>query len=213
MPLIYSFAQSGVSIQCKSGSDADFGALGNLASSVDGAFAFGFDAQFLANGECVFFGGAGTGSRELYITRNYGGSNDGAIRFSSIDASGDERTVLWNPSTSPILKWRRYIFNSTAAGSGNLKLYVDGVEATIASQTHDAGFDADEAFDLSFGEVDAGKIVPFNFTGVHVFNRALTAAEIAEAVKGRYPTDYVRAYPFYFPNIGLSDASLIPPLT
>lgn len=183
--------------------------MGGLSALVDGAFAICMDMQFLENGECVFFGGDGGGTRELRISRNLNDSRDSSITFDSIDASGDHRTVKWN-SAIACNDWRTLIFNSSGAGAGNLDLFVDGEEKAIASQTNDAGFNADEEFDLSFGEVEAGKIVPFRVTNIYVYNRVLTADEIAEITKGRYPSDYIRAYPFYFPNIGVDRSALTP---
>lgn len=209
MPLAYGFTQSGFSIKGKAGVLADFGALGNLASLVDGAFAFVFDIQFLSNKECTFFGGSGTGTRELFLKRNAGGSKDDSITFTSVDASGDQRTVKWK-GVLAAHDWARLVLNSSALGANNLNLHVDSVQKGIDSQTNDAGFNADESFDLGFGEVEAGVIAPFFFTSVYVYNRLLTQEEIDLISKGIYPADYVRAYPFYQPNIGLADESLLP---
>lgn len=210
MPLAYAHTQSGFSIKAIDGFLADFGSLGNLASLVDGAFAFVFDLTLIENKACTLFGGVGTGTRELFLKRNAGDSRDDSITFTSTDASGDERTVKWKGAVAGN-DWNRLVFNSSGLGEDNLNLYVDGVQKEIDSQTNDAGFSADEAFDLGFGEVEAGVICPFLFTSVYVYNRALTQAEIDLISKGIYPPDYVRAYPFYQPNIGV-DRSLLTPV-
>jgi len=210
MPLRLSTAQSGFSLHCDAGSDADFGTLGGLSALVDSAFTLCVDIQFQSNAECVFFGGTGTGTRDLYLTRNLNGTRDDSIEFSSTDASGDVRTVKWN-GVQACNDWKTLMFVSSAAGANNLNLYVNNVLATITSQTHDAGFNADEAFDLRFGEVDTGKICPFNFTNLYVYNRALTAAEREQITyAGAYPDDYLRGYPFYFPNMGVDRTLLTP---
>lgn len=209
MSIKYSFAQSGIPLECQVGSDANFGTLGGFSALVDGAFALCVDLRFGSNAANTFFGGAGTGSRALYLQRNAGSSRDSSITFTSTDASGDVRTVKWAGAVENN-RWKTCVFNSSGLGADNLNLYVDGSLKAITSQTNDAGFNADEAFDLSFGEVSAGVIAPFDFTTLYVYNRALTASEIAQISLGVYPSGYVRGYSFPFPNIGVNRTLLTP---
>lgn len=205
----YSFLQSGISLKCDAGSSAPLGTMGGLSSMIDGAFTLCFDFMANSNGECVFLSGEGTGTRDLLFTRNVNGVNADSIQLASTDASGDVRSVTWNGAL-PNNKWGRLVFVSSAAGADNLNLYVNNVLKTITSQTNDAGFNADESFDMAFGQYDANKIQPFSFTSVYIYDRALTEDEIEEVNKGVYPEDYVKAFPFYHPNIGVDKAQLTP---
>lgn len=205
----YAFTQSGFSIKCGPSQSAEFGEMGDLSTLVDGAFALCFDVCFAGNGSNTFFGGAGTGTRDLYLQRNAGDTNDNSITFLSTDASGDVRTVSW-AGIVPNYEWARMVFNSSGAGAGTLKLYVDGTEASISSQTNDAGFDADEAFSLSFGEIDSNNIDSFYVTSVYVYDRELTSDELSQITLGVYPSDYVKAFPLHRPNRGVDRSALTP---
>lgn len=188
---------------------ADFSTLGGLSALVDGAFTMCVDLRFGSNAANTIFGGTGAGMRDLYIKRNAGSSNDDSLTFTSTDASGDVRTVKWAGAVENN-RWRSCVFTASAAGANNLNLYVDGVQKGITSQTNDAGFNADEAFDLTFGEVEAGVIAPFDFTNLYTYDRVFTGDELAQQALGVYPSDYLRGYSFPMPNIGLADPSLLP---
>lgn len=205
----YSFLQSGFSLKCGAGSSAPLGTMGGLSSLIDTAFTLCIDLMVNSNAECIMLSGEGTGTRDLLLTRNVGGVNADSLQLASTDASGDVRSVTWNGSL-PNNKWVKAAFVSSAAGADNLNLYIDGQLKTITSQTNDAGFNADESFNMTFGQYDANKIQPFSFTSVYIYNRALTAEEIAETAMGRYPSDYVKAFPFYHPNIGVDRTQLTP---
>lgn len=198
-------AQSGFAIECGDNKTAVLGTCGNFSSLVDGAFAIVFDAKFEDKNENYFFGGTGTGTNFLYLARNVGNSNDDSITFDSADASGDHRTVKWGGIVANY-DWNNYIFNSSAFGAGNLKLYLNGLEKTITSQTNDAGFSVTEDYSLSFGEVYATHASLFRWTRVYFYNRVLTVAEIANIQLGVYPDDYIKAFLVDFPHRGLNEA-------
>jgi len=197
-------AQSGFAVECGDDKTATLGLCGNFSSLVDGAFAMVFHAKFLDKAENYFFGGTGTGTHALYLARNVGNSNDDSITFNAVDASGDQRTVKWSGIVANH-DWNNFIFNSSGSGADTLKLFLNGLEKTITSQTNDAGFSIAEAFSLAFGEVNASKIAPFFFTSVYFYNRVLTASEIESIQEGTYPNDYIKAFPINFPNIGLNE--------
>lgn len=197
-------AQSGFAVQCGDNKTATLGLCGNFSSLVDGAFAIVFHAKFQEKAENYFFGGTGTGSNALYLARNVGNSNDDSITFDSTDASGDRRTVKWGGVVQNY-DWNNYIFNSSGFGAGTLKLFLNGLEKTITSQTNDAGFSMTENYSLAFGEVLNNKAALFMWTSCYFYNRVLTASEIANIQFGIYPSDYIKAFAVNFPNRGLNE--------
>lgn len=192
------------SLSLGSGDTAVLGTVSDFFEETDVSFAMVFDIKFEDTNECVFFGGAGDGTRVMYLTRNESSVNDGTIKLSLVDSAGNVRTIKWTANI-PTHQWRHIIINGTATGDDGIKLYVGGVEATISSQTNDAGYAPDSSFSLAFGEVDAGNIGEFLVTKIFFYSDSLTASEITDIANLRnYPTDFTQAYDFEAPNIGIN---------
>lgn len=196
-------AQTGFGVRLGAGATLNMNTCGGLYNLTNGIFSFVFPVLLYSNAECVLFGGEGAGTRELKITANATGSNDGSLTFSSVDESGNERTVTYD---AKLATNKIYFIKLVSSGStaSNLRLYLSGSTAVdINSETTDIGFTPNAEFDLSFGEVDATKFAPVEvFGAITVWDRALTASELVEIDNAETPSGYVKNYPLLFPNIG-----------
>lgn len=203
--------QTGVGILCRRSETVEFGTLGNLFELTDDVFTLVFSVLFYNQDEVNFFGGAGTGTRELLIERNNGNSRNGSLRITITDSAGNVRQVAWSPNLSSNQFYTLKIVSS-GAGSGNLNLYVEGSTAeTISAQTHDGGFAPDNSFSMFGGDANSESIPPVILAcPVMVFDRALSSAELEAIDQGVFPGDAVANIQGKFPNIGLDRAITAP---
>lgn len=179
--------------------------LDTFYQETDGTFALVFDICFADNDYNIFFGGH-NGLSYFNLIRNM---NPGNIDLVLIDASDNHRDYTWSPQLLPG-KWYNLILNGTANGASGIALYVDGIVRTIAAQTNDAGYDSTATVSLSFGDQDGVNTGGFKVTKPYFYSRNLTAQEISDIKSMRkYPSDFLYAWNFKRPNIGLNKAITI----
>jgi len=202
-----SSAQSGFSAYVPLGGSVELGDLGELFPLLNSEFSIVLPIIF-PSGKAVnhFLNANDGGGNSLSIGINVDDDLDGSLSFLAEEDSGDVREVKWAAqiqSHKPY--WLRIV--SSGPGAGNLNLHLFGADPVdILAETHDAGFNPTENLEFIIGDFGLTHAAVQISGPIMIFDRPLTATELVGIEAGRFPTDFIKCFPFSFPHIGLNEA-------
>jgi hypothetical protein len=190
------------SVYCSTSSaNLNIGTVTGFNSTTDVAWSMTFWIKLDSSGFYSFFGGS-SGNSSFELDFEFSGTKDTNLAVYITDENSTAVDVTFATDLR-MNQWHHVAFVGTGIGNGSVVCYVDGVSASISSESHGA-FDPTVDFSMSFGDPFSAAIPgKFYVSDFSLYTTSLTASEVQDIYNnGEYPSGYSRLFLFRNPNIG-----------